>query len=130
MKTIYRTLLAVGSGVLLSHSTVQADPHFGGRHFGHRHHFHPYPRFGFYWGAPVWPRAYYYDPYYPPYYPPAIVTVPPPSPPVYIERSPPVSNQQQLPSGYWYYCSNPEGYYPYVNDCPTGWRQVDPIPPR
>lgn len=130
MKTIYRTLLAVGSGLLLSHSTVQADPHFGGRHFGHRHHFHPYPRFGFYWGAPVWPRTYYYDPYYPPYYPPAIVTVPPPSPPVYIERSPPVSNQQQLPSGYWYYCSNPEGYYPYVNDCPTGWRQVDPIPPR
>lgn len=131
MKTIYRTLFAVGAGLLLSQSTVQADTHFGGRHFGHgHHHFDGYPRFGFYWGAPAWPRTYYVDPYYQPYYPPAVVTVPPPSPPVYIERSPPISNQQQFPSGYWYYCSNPEGYYPYVNDCPTGWRQVDPIPPR
>lgn len=129
MKTIFRTLFAVATGLLFCQSTVQADPHFGGRHFGYgHHHFNAYPRFGFYWGAPVWPRTYYIDPYYQPYYPPAVVTVPPPSPPVYIERSPPLNNQ--LPSGYWYYCSNPEGYYPYVNDCPTGWRQVDPVPPR
>ena len=133
MKIIYLSLLVIGAGLLLSSPGLQADPHYGGRYFGRgfgHYHFSPYPRFGFYWGAPVWPRPYYADPYYQPYYPPAIVTVPPPSPPVYIERSPPVDNQQQLPSGYWYYCSSPEGYYPYVNDCPNGWRQVDPIPPR
>lgn len=132
MKKLYRVLLALTAGLLFSSSGVQADPHHGGRYFGHGHrYFNPYPRFGFYWGAPVWPRAYYYpDPYYQPYYPPAVVTVPPPSPPVYIERSPPVTPQQPLANGYWYYCSNPEGYYPYVNDCPSGWRQVDPTPPR
>lgn len=26
--------------------------------------------------------------------------------------------------GYWYYCSDPEGYYPYVNSCSTAWQQV------
>jgi hypothetical protein len=26
---------------------------------------------------------------------------------------------------YWYYCDNPAGYYPYVHDCKTQWREVD-----
>lgn len=59
-------------------------------------------------------------------YPPNVVTVPT-SPPVYIQQSPPVVQQYQ--SGYWYYCSNPEGYYPYVKECPNGWQQVPPTPP-
>ena len=25
---------------------------------------------------------------------------------------------------YWYYCSNPAGYYPYVTQCNTGWQTV------
>jgi hypothetical protein len=33
--------------------------------------------------------------------------------------------------GYWYYCTDPEGYHPYVKDCPQGWLQVVPSgPPR
>jgi len=30
---------------------------------------------------------------------------------------------------YWAYCQNPEGYYPYVQDCPGGWQAVVPTPP-
>ena len=34
-------------------------------------------------------------------------------------------------TGYWYYCTDPEGYHPYVKDCPQGWLQVVPsAPPR
>ena len=107
-------------------TTAEADPYFRGRHYGGGFHHHRHPGFGLYLGLPLWPRYYNPYPYYP-YYPPAIVTVPR-SPPVYIERSPPVN--EQLTTGYWYYCDNPQGYYPYVTDCPTGWRQVDPIPPQ
>jgi hypothetical protein len=28
------------------------------------------------------------------------------------------------PSGYWYYCQNPAGYYPYVTQCTVGWQAV------
>ena len=27
---------------------------------------------------------------------------------------------------YWYFCQDPQGYYPYVKNCPGGWMQVVP----
>jgi hypothetical protein len=30
---------------------------------------------------------------------------------------------------YWYYCDASHAYYPYVQHCPGGWRQVLPTPP-
>jgi hypothetical protein len=33
------------------------------------------------------------------------------------------------PVAAWYYCSDPAGYYPYVQACPTGWRTVPATPP-
>jgi hypothetical protein len=27
-------------------------------------------------------------------------------------------------SGTWYYCANPQGYYPYVTQCYSGWQAV------
>jgi hypothetical protein len=42
----------------------------------------------------------------------------PPSQPAYVEQDPPADMEQQ-PGGYWYYCADPEGYYPYVQNCPT-----------
>jgi hypothetical protein len=30
---------------------------------------------------------------------------------------------------YWAYCQNPEGYYPYVQECFGGWVPVVPAPP-
>jgi len=43
----------------------------------------------------------------------------PPQPQVYAEP------QQE----YWYYCKDPQGYYPYVANCPGGWMRVAPTPP-
>jgi hypothetical protein len=40
--------------------------------------------------------------------------------PVYIQREPPAE--------YWYYCWDPQGYYPYVPECPGGWVKVAPQP--
>jgi hypothetical protein len=83
------------------------------------------PFWGPYWGPywrPYWggywrPYAYGYPYAYPYVYPP-VVTVP--STRVYVQPSAPA---------YWYYCDNPQGYYPYVQQCPGGWRAVAPTPP-
>jgi hypothetical protein len=34
-------------------------------------------------------------------------------------------------SSYWYYCTNPGGYYPYVQNCNQAWLRVIPnnVPP-
>jgi len=70
--------------------------------------------------GPAFFTPYYYAPppvvYYPPpvyYAPPPVVYAPPPPPT-------PVAPQAQT----WYYCDNPQGYYPYVSSCTSGWRQV------
>ena len=42
------------------------------------------------------------------------------SPYVYLPSVP------QPQTNYWYYCQDPEGYYPNVNVCPDGWQQVVP----
>ena len=120
----FSALLAVS--IMMLSVGIDAQAHVRGGHFIGRNHSHP--SFGFYLGLPFYPGPYYpYYPYYYPYYPPGIMTVPS-NPPAYIERGAPQS-AQPLQQGYWYYCTNPEGYYPYVQECPSGWRQVDPIPP-
>jgi hypothetical protein len=76
--------------------------------------------------------------FYPFYPPPPVVAVPayppvvavPAAPPVYVERgaAAPAAGPQ---GSYWYYCTNPPGYYPYVSNCPSGWLTVVPqSPPR
>lgn len=53
--------------------------------------------------------------------------------PVYVQRPAPVYVEQaQDDSSYWYYCDNPEGYYPYIKTCPGGWMKVVPqtVPPN
>ena len=101
--------------------------HYGGYGYGHGYYYGP----GYYYGGfglglgLGYGLGYYGSPYYA--YPPAVVTVPT-APPVYIQQTPPAA--QQNPSGFWYYCNNPQGYYPYVKQCPGGWQQVAPTPPR
>ena len=51
--------------------------------------------------------------------PPVVVS---PAPRVYVEPVPP-------PPTYWYYCDAAQAHYPYVEQCPGGWRQVLPTPP-
>jgi hypothetical protein len=71
------------------------------------------------WGYPYYP---YYYPYYP-YYPTPPVAAPQ-EPEVYVQ---PESRQEE--PGYWYFCKDPEGYYPYVKKCPKGWLRVVPSQP-
>jgi hypothetical protein len=112
--------------VLLFASAVPGHAWRGGHGFGGRgfHSFHRFHRFGGphigigigigpFWG-PYW-ASYTYPYAYPYVYPPVVV-----------QPAPPVSTP--LPPRYWYYCNNPQGYYPYVQHCPGGWRPVAPSP--
>jgi hypothetical protein len=126
-------LFVLGAGA----STAALAWHHGG-----------HARVGVYIGAPAyWYAPYYYPPYYAPYYPgyyfpPAVVA--PSPPPTYIERgdaqaapapaasAPQSQSAAQTPSqsNWWYYCADAKAYYPYVKECPAGWQQVAPQPPR
>jgi hypothetical protein len=77
------------------------------------------PFWGPYWG-PYW-GSYAYPYVYPP-----VVTVP--STQGYVQPSAPAAAQPPPPA-YWYYCDDARGYYPYVQQCPGGWRAVAPTPP-
>jgi hypothetical protein len=106
----------VGANIRVSH--VAWRGHYGGwhRHFGWG--------LGFYWGGPILGA-----PWYPWYYPYGYYA----GPPAVIQEQPPVYVQPQQPQeNYWYYCQDPQGYYPYVKTCPGGWMKVipQPSPPR
>jgi len=91
-------------------------------HGGHRHggHFS-----GSIWIGPGWG---FWDPFFYPYYPyPGYRYYPPPT--VVVPQEPQeyiLPDAQQEETGYWYYCRNPQGYYPYVERCPSGWMKVVP----
>lgn len=117
--------LLLGFATLHSQET-EARGHHGGS------------RFGFYFGSPFYGPSFYGPSYYrysSPYYgypdpyfyaPQTVITVPS-TPPTYIQQNQPATSQN--PSGYWYYCDNPEGYYPYVKECLNSWQPVEPTPP-
>lgn len=136
-----KTLVMAGLlAVMALSATAQADPWHGGhRHGGASVGIYVGP--GFYGPGPGWgpyyPRAYYPSPYWAappyPYYPPVVVTPAPVqvAPPVYIEQTPQQAQQAATPqaeNGSWYYCKQPEGYYPYVKECPQGWQKVPAQP--
>lgn len=74
-----------------------------------------------YWDPFFYPYYYPY-PAYPYYYaPPTVVT--PQEPQEYIS---PETRSDGEEAGYWYFCRKPEGYYPYVERCPSGWMKVVP----
>jgi hypothetical protein len=117
--------------------------HRGGWHGGHRGGWHgghgwggtrfgigigigPFwgPYWGPYWGGYWRPYASGYPYAYPYGYPP-VVTVP--STQLSVQPSAPAAAQPPPPA-YWYYCDQAKGYYPYVQQCPGGWRAVTPTP--
>ena len=61
------------------------------------------------------------------YYSPPVVIEQAPS--VYIQQSPQQAPMSAQEPTYWYYCQEPQGYYPYVKQCPQGWMKVVPTPP-
>jgi len=48
------------------------------------------------------------------------------TPPPYAYPSAPIAAP---PAPVWYYCDNPQGYYPYVPNCNGPWRPVPATPP-
>ena len=57
------------------------------------------------------------------------------APPIVVQEPPQRIEYQNVPLGpappaYWYYCSNPAGYYPQIATCPGGWAQVLAQPPE
>jgi hypothetical protein len=101
-----------------------SGPHGGGEHHG-RGDWHGGVWIGPGWGGwggwgPWWWGPPYY-PYYHPYYPYDTET------PAVIQQQPPVYVQPE--EQYWYFCRNPEGYYPYIKKCPSGWLKVIPPAP-
>lgn len=99
---------------------------------------------GFYFGAPYPFFPFAYPPYpYPYVYSPPPVVITQPQSQVYIEQesnnptnAAPAAGNSTAPAAsasnnnaYWYYCEAANGYYPYVKECPAGWKQVTPTPP-
>ena len=123
MRRLAGVVLAVGLVLSLSVPAYAWD-----RGHGHHGHFHrPFrahstivvgPRI---WVGPAWAPYPYYV-----YAPPRPVVVAPP--PVVVREEPPVFVQQSPPEAVWYYCKDPGGYYPYVQQCPEGWLKVAPTP--
>jgi hypothetical protein len=126
MKQIKVVCLFVVLIAFITANAAWARGGHGGGHYGGWGHGGHYSGLGLALGL-GYGLGYYGNSYYSPYYayPPTVVTVPV-APPVYIQQAPPVT--QQYPVGYWYYCNDPQGYYPYIKQCPNGWQQIEPIP--
>ncbi len=123
-----RFLVAIAVALLASGGAI--GPAWAGHGHGGGHaHVGVYvaPTFGWGWYSPwYYPYPYSYPYSYSYYYPPYTTSS---SPPVYIEQGQPATTDPSQPGGNdWYYCHSPEGYYPYVKQCPGGWQRVPSQP--
>jgi hypothetical protein len=111
------------SGVYVGTNIRMGYPGYGGHYGGWGWH-RPYPVWGgpgFYWGGSIVVG--------PPWYPYGYYA----APPTVIQQEPQTYVHPEQPQeNYWYYCQNPQGYYPYVQSCPGGWMKVvpQPAPPK
>lgn len=118
---LLRSLISGALAAALAAAAMPASAHgYRGSH----------ARLGFYFGVPL-AAPYYYPPVYSYYYGPRIyypepLVVAPAAPVYYIQQD---NAATAPPGGYWYYCRDPQGYYPQVQQCPTPWQQVPPQPP-
>ena len=86
---------------------------------GWRHEWHD-GRFAWWWvvgdGWYFYPEPIYP---YPTYVPPALIA----------QQAPPMpTGLPPMPT--WYFCDDPQGYFPYVASCMVPWRAVPAMPPR
>jgi hypothetical protein len=128
------TLLAVlMSATLMPTIDAHADHGHGGFGFGTNHYGGGERGGGGHWihgphnGAWGWwwvlPGAWllYDQPVYPSY--PQVVVQPAPQEPMVIQPAPQTTQQN------WYFCDSASTYYPYIQQCPEGWRTVPAVPP-
>lgn len=94
----------------------------GGAWYFYPQPIYPYPGYvsSYYYSDPYYSDPYYSDPYYGSYLPYAGDV---PSANADSVGGPPPDDDQ-----YWYYCRDPEGYYPYVRECRGRWEPVEPTP--
>ena len=115
MKKVIGVMLAAMALLLGSalpgHAWRGHGGHHGYGHYGSGYGYHGYGQYGY--------RTYGYRTYgyrYPyRYYQYVAPKDSPQQPTVYV--------QQQT---YWYYCETAKAYYPYVQQCPSGWVRVVP----
>ncbi|HTT07174.1 MAG TPA: hypothetical protein VMH34_00045 [Gammaproteobacteria bacterium] len=88
---------------------------------------------GWWWvvGSLWYPYVQPIYPYPDPYIPSTVIVQ---QPPTYVQQQPapppaPAAAPAQPQAQYWYYCEQSKGYYPYVRDCPAGWKSVPAEPP-
>lgn len=130
-KMIY---LSLGVFCALASQLAYAHPPGRGWHGGVGLYFGaPYPFFPYAYAPYAYPYPYVYSP------PPVVITQPQSQ--VYIEQdsnnatnaapgnSTAPATSASNNNAYWYYCEAANGYYPYVKECPAGWKQVTPTPP-
>jgi hypothetical protein len=109
--------------------------HGNDRHWGHRggsgwRGWGPRVGVGFYFGAPLfWDYGFAYP--YPGYVVPTYADASFYSTPLIIENETdvyvqPPANAPAPAANYWYYCTDPAGYYPYVQTCNKAWVPVSP----
>lgn len=105
---------------------------------GQAEHFHGGGRGGPGWwpvvglglGIGLWELSHpYYSYPHAVYYAPVPVIIQQPLPEVYVQPAPQYAPAPLPEQVYWYYCQDPQGYYPYVKQCPKGWMRVVPAPP-
>ncbi len=122
---------------------AQSHGHGSGAHYSSGHFNGGSRGGGWYRGGPGWwglglglglgwDASYYGDPYagypgyYSPYDPSAMIDEP-------LQRPVPPEGNATPPNpssaSNWYYCYSSKGYYPYVSQCPEGWRLIPTIPP-
>lgn len=126
MRTLARIITATMVALLVSTMAVSSADARGG-HGGRGGH-GPRVGIGLWVGPGWWPGwgwPYYYPSYYYPYYPPERTIVIQQPPEAYEQEAP--QTEQAI---YWYFCKDPQGYYPYVKQCPNGWMKVVPTPPE
>jgi len=70
------------------------------------------------WRGILYPYAAPIYPYPNPYLPPTVV----------VQQVAPQPQPLQPQSQSWYYCPNPQGYYPYVPQCNVPWQSVPAAP--
>ncbi|MDO9182422.1 MAG: hypothetical protein Q7U04_08435 [Bacteriovorax sp.] len=112
-------LISISTNIHAQHMGRHFSQHRTNWHNGHWTQGHYSGRVGWWWV--VGPTWYFYSrPFYPypsPYNPPNIVVVPQTVQPV---TPAPVQN--------WYFCEASKEYYPYVSNCPGGWKVIPIVP--
>lgn len=131
-----KKMMAMLAAILLTAGfagMAHAQRHGGGFHGGGGFYG---GRFGGFRGGVIIGGPYLYDPFwydpfwdfYYPYYDTAYYSPYPYYYPPYTNYGPYAPNA--APQQGWYYCSNPQGYYPSVPYCDSQWQFVPPQPQK